>query len=83
MNNVSRMQKMNCAEHVIHQCFDVLLRKVVHGVGEDGAQILVEMLHHDEDVGELLDGRNHNIDQFWREQVRLHARKLAQYRNLA
>ena len=55
MNNVSGVQEVDCTEHVVHECLHVLLCELgrVH-ICEDCSQVLVKMLHHDEDVGELL-----------------------------
>lgn len=36
------------------------------------------MLHHYEDVGELLRGWNDNIDELWGEEIRLHSGELTQ-----
>jgi hypothetical protein len=69
MNNVSGVQKIYGTKHVIHECLDVLVREIVHGVCEHGTKILVEMLHHNEDVGEFLCGWNDNIDELWSEEI--------------
>ena len=82
MNNVSGVQKIDGTEHVVHQCLHVLVREIVYGVGEDGAQILVEMLHDDEDVRELLRRRNDDVDELRGEQVRLHFGQLTKDRDL-
>lgn len=81
MNNVSRMQKVNCTQHIVHQCLHMLLSELtwVH-VGEHCAKVLVEVLHHYEDVGELLvlglTGDN-NVKQLRSEQISFHPGQLS------
>lgn len=70
VHNIGRVKEVHRAQEVVHNRYNVLLRKrVVLHSGEDAAQVLVKVLHDDEDVVEVsisvlcLLRWNHDVDQ--------------------
>ena len=79
MHNVGCVKEVHGAEEVIHNRYDVLLReRVVLDSREHAAEVLVKVLHDDEDVVEVsisilcLLRWNDDVHQLWSEQIILH-----------
>lgn len=73
------MKKIESTEHVVHNYFDVVLRKAVAvDVGEDAAQALRVIVHYQENIVEFLlaitslPERHDNVYEFGREQILFH-----------
>ena len=90
MYDIGAVQEVHSAQEVVHDGHHVALRKrIILDASEHTAQVLVVVLHDDEDVVEGAVNpsslaaplcRNHDVNQFGSEQIILHLRKLSQNR---
>jgi len=74
MHHISCVEEVHCTEEVVHNRYDVTLREwVILDASEYAAEVLVVVLHYDEDVVEVpvamlcLLSWNDNIYKLWRE----------------
>lgn len=83
VHNIRCVQEVHCTQEVVHNRYNMLLcKRVVLDSSEDATQVLVEVLHDNEDIIEVaismlcLLRRNDDVHQLRSEQIIFHLREL-------